>query len=206
MLHMASGRTAYLSQSTWDELDHTGKVLCLRLLADREWVQEEVNRIEEEAARAVERRWLNLDRNVTPDDLLLFGQERTSATDQARPAFWSTVKGLPGRCAHGASADGCRVRGCSHQWRPLPPPIDRYFKGALRQQILERDDYRCQYCGKTVRDDLPRDHYDKANIDHAVPYPGGPTTYENGKTACTVCNALKGADERFPVMVQLDDL
>ena len=205
MLHMASGRTAYLPQSTWDALDHAGKVLCLRLLADRVWVQEAVNRIEAEAARAVERRWLSLDRKVTPDELPLFEQERTSATNQARPAFWRTVSGLQGRCSHAASADGCRVRGCSHQWRPLPPPTDRYFKGELRQRILERDDHRCQYCGKTVRDDLSRDHPDKANIDHVVPYPKGPTTFENGKTACTACNAVKGADEWSLVEVQVDD-
>ncbi len=205
MLELTSGPSAYVSHSAWGALDHDAKVVCLRLLADRAWVQGELDRAQTQARRAVERRWLSLGRNVTSDEIALFHQERTSAAEAAIPAFWQGVAGREGRCAHAASTDGCRVKGCDNQWRPPPPPGDRYFTGGLRAQILDRDDYRCQYCGKRVWDNLPRDHPDKANIDHVIPYPEGPTTLENGKTACSVCNALKGARDWFPE-VTLDDL
>ena len=143
---------------------------------------------------------------MTRNELTVFERERKLAAANAMPAFWQAFGPREDRCAHAASADGCRVRGCPNQWRPPPPPEDRYYKGALRTQILERDEYRCQYCGKRVWDDLPRDHPDRANIDHVVPYPAGLTTLENGKTACTICNALKGVNEDVPVSVSLEDL
>ncbi len=204
MLELTNGRSAYLPQSAWDALDYDTRVVCLRLLADRAWVQHELDRTKAEASHAVEQRWLGLGRNVTPDEIPLFHQERLSAAEAAIPAFWHGVAGHDGRCAHAASADGCRVKGCRNQWRPPPPPGDRYFTGALRTEILERDQYRCQYCGKRVRDNLSRDHIDKANIDHVIPYPAGATTLENGKVACTVCNALKGARDWFPEVVAID--
>jgi 5-methylcytosine-specific restriction endonuclease McrA len=202
---MLSLRTPYVSNEVWDALDHLGKVNCLRLLADRAWVHDQVDRLNAIAVRAVELRWLRRERNVTLEDLVLFQQERTAAKHDGTVGFWDGALAWENRCRHAASRDGCRVIGCSYQWRPLPPPSDRYFKGLLRLRILERDGYRCQYCGERVRDGLPRDHPEKANIDHVIPYPIGPTTFENGKTACTLCNALKGADQWVDSPISLDD-
>jgi hypothetical protein len=196
----------YVSEGAWDALDHLGKVDCLRLLSDREWVNEVVDQLNAAAVRAVELRWLRRKGNVTPEDLTLFEQERTAAKREGAAGFWDGALAWQDRCRHGASIDGCRVHRCSHQWRPAPPPADRYFKGPLRLRILERDGYWCQYCGKGVRDGLPRDHPEKANIDHVIPYPKGPTTFENGKTAGTMCNALKGADEWVISEISLNDL
>lgn len=53
-----------------------------------------------------------------------------------------------------------------------------------RKNILLRDNYQCQYCGKT---DLP------LTIDHIIPRSrGGEHTWENLITACSRCNSKKG--------------
>jgi 5-methylcytosine-specific restriction endonuclease McrA len=54
-----------------------------------------------------------------------------------------------------------------------------------RKNILLRDNFQCQYCGKT---DLP------LTIDHIVPRSrGGEDSWENLITACTRCNSIKGS-------------
>lgn len=53
-----------------------------------------------------------------------------------------------------------------------------------RKNILLRDSFQCQYCGKT-------DH--PLTIDHIVPRSrGGEHTWENLITACSRCNSKKG--------------
>jgi 5-methylcytosine-specific restriction endonuclease McrA len=54
-----------------------------------------------------------------------------------------------------------------------------------RQNLFERDDYRCQYCGKEYP---PRE----LNLDHVIPrMHGGRTSWENVVTSCLRCNAHK---------------
>jgi hypothetical protein len=58
----------------------------------------------------------------------------------------------------------------------------------LRFEILERDGFKCQYCGRN-----PREHNCILNIDHIIPrIKGGLTTYENLITSCKECNLGKG--------------
>jgi 5-methylcytosine-specific restriction endonuclease McrA len=60
------------------------------------------------------------------------------------------------------------------------------YKGIIlnRKNILIRDNFQCQYCGKT---DLP------LTIDHIVPRSrGGEHSWENLITACPRCNSKKG--------------
>ena len=55
-----------------------------------------------------------------------------------------------------------------------------------RQNLLERDDYKCQYCGKI----LPTK---ELNMDHVIPRDrGGQTSWENVVTSCIRCNSRKG--------------
>jgi len=62
----------------------------------------------------------------------------------------------------------------------------RYFKGALRQAILNRDGNRCVLCGKTAADGV------SLEVDHIQEYEdGGKTIYDNGQTLCTECNKGK---------------
>ena len=54
-----------------------------------------------------------------------------------------------------------------------------------RQNLLERDDYRCQYCGKN----LPTK---ELNMDHVIPRDrGGGTSWENVVISCIRCNSRK---------------
>ena len=54
-----------------------------------------------------------------------------------------------------------------------------------RQNLLERDDYRCQYCGKS----LPNK---ELNMDHVIPRDrGGGTSWENVVISCIRCNSKK---------------
>ena len=99
----------------------------------------------------------------------------------------------------------------ARRWKNIRPDIEEYFiiKGgswavrypdwivigersgrsplsaSLRRSILERDSYRCLYCGGTA---APFD------IDHIVPVAaGGSDDPENLATACAPCNRSKGA-------------
>jgi 5-methylcytosine-specific restriction endonuclease McrA len=54
-----------------------------------------------------------------------------------------------------------------------------------RENLFERDDYRCQYCGK---------HFEslQLNMDHVIPRDrGGRTSWENIVTSCISCNSRK---------------
>lgn len=54
-----------------------------------------------------------------------------------------------------------------------------------RQNVFERDDYTCQYCGRHY-------HEGELNLDHVIPRDrGGRTTWENIVTSCVHCNTRK---------------
>lgn len=56
-----------------------------------------------------------------------------------------------------------------------------------RRNVFLRDDYTCQYCGRSPAvSDL--------NLDHVTPRSrGGPATWENLVTSCRQCNLSKGS-------------
>lgn len=61
-----------------------------------------------------------------------------------------------------------------------------YIPNRLRFKILERDGFRCVYCGATGRER-------KLVMDHIHPViHGGRSTEENLATACYPCNSAKG--------------
>jgi len=66
---------------------------------------------------------------------------------------------------------------------------DRHPRTAVRltrQNLMLRDDYQCQYCGK-------KPALRELNIDHVVARcRGGQDTWENLVTACKPCNIRKG--------------
>ncbi len=88
---------------------------------------------------------------------------------------------------------GCRVIHTVNQSVIVPSVLllrsyDRILLQEMkfnRQNLLERDDHRCQYCGKTF---MPRE----LNMDHVMPRDrGGSTTWENVVTSCIRCNSRK---------------
>lgn len=57
----------------------------------------------------------------------------------------------------------------------------------LRFRVLQRDGFRCQYCGRAPADGAV------LQLDHVVPVSsGGETTEDNLMTACETCNLGKG--------------
>lgn len=65
----------------------------------------------------------------------------------------------------------------------------RKIASSLRRQVLERDMYRCRYCGTHI--DL--------SLHHVLPESrGGEETLENLVTACTPCNSRIGTNVVFP--------
>lgn len=60
----------------------------------------------------------------------------------------------------------------------------------LRVAILERDGYRCVYCGRSAKETV-------LEVDHVLPRArGGTDTPTNLVTACWSCNNAKGAGAR----------
>jgi hypothetical protein len=58
----------------------------------------------------------------------------------------------------------------------------------MRFRVLQRDGFRCAYCGLSARDGAV------LHVDHVVPVAaGGETTEDNLITACSACNLGKGA-------------
>lgn len=66
--------------------------------------------------------------------------------------------------------------------------VRRPFKAVIsfnKKNILRRDGYTCQYCG--------RNGGERMTIDHVVPKSlGGKTVWENVVTSCQTCNRIKG--------------
>jgi hypothetical protein len=65
----------------------------------------------------------------------------------------------------------------------------RAVNDRLRFRIMRRDDFKCQYCGRSPSID-PKI---KLHVDHIKPWSkGGETTFENLRTLCSNCNIGKG--------------
>lgn len=61
--------------------------------------------------------------------------------------------------------------------------------GALRAEVLEAEDWRCQECGRRVYDDVPDWHPTKAHLAHEVGRGrGGSDTRENVRILCSECH------------------
>lgn len=76
------------------------------------------------------------------------------------------------------------------------------FTPVQRTELLERDNWSCQCCGKKVHDDNKNDE-NKAHIDHIIPISkGGDSTPENLRVLCRTCNLSK----RNKTEIEIDDV
>ena len=67
-------------------------------------------------------------------------------------------------------------------------PLDSIARPSLRFAVMERDGYRCRYCGATAKDGI------RLEVDHLLPVAkAGETTLDNLVTACEPCNRGKAA-------------
>lgn len=74
-------------------------------------------------------------------------------------------------------------------------PLDYYNDPTLREEMFERDNWKCRYCGIGVTAET-------AALDHIIPISkGGQGTAENLATCCMMCNSIKSGrsyDEAAP--------
>lgn len=90
---------------------------------------------------------------------------------------------------------------CSHDCHHLAAYRKRAWRSKeqsgipySRRSIFERDQWRCQSCWKSVRDNVPLGHPSRSTIDHIVPLSrGGKECASNVHTLCWPCNHAKGA-------------
>lgn len=67
-----------------------------------------------------------------------------------------------------------------------------------KQEILHRDDYTCQYCGRESRN---------LTLDHVIPrHRGGTHSWENLVAACPPCNHRKGGKLLHEISMPLNRL
>lgn len=71
--------------------------------------------------------------------------------------------------------------------RPDRQSLREPIPAQLRFRVLQRDGFRCQYCGRSAADGAA------LHLDHVVPVAdGGETSADNLLTACDQCNLGKG--------------
>lgn len=77
----------------------------------------------------------------------------------------------------------------------------RYDLNYCRENVLSRDDYTCQYCGKSLDDGELE--YDELTVDHVKPRAaGGVTRWGNVVASCEDCNLRKA--DRTPSEAGMD--
>jgi len=91
------------------------------------------------------------------------------------------------------------LRGIAYQAiKRTPPPPSHYMPVKLRRSIIERDGYRCRYCGMHGGEDHGPDG-EPWHIDHVFPLAlGGNTTARNLALSCAQCNLQKGDRLKWP--------
>lgn len=73
----------------------------------------------------------------------------------------------------------------------------RTFERRLRYLIMQRDNFRCVYCGRSAKEGAILE------VDHIVAWvDGGRTIYENGQTVCSDCNKAKHHVKKYNQLVE----
>lgn len=77
--------------------------------------------------------------------------------------------------------------------------MTKHEKQRIRNEVLERDDYICQYCGAELDEET-------ATVDHVIPKSKGGSSYpDNMVCSCQQCNLEKGnmMPEKFQAEVKI---
>lgn len=84
-----------------------------------------------------------------------------------------------------------RNKGWWHTYRAIAREV--FIEPVLAHTLFERDGWRCQLCGRKVRQDVAFPHPMAPVIDHIIPLSvGGTHEYRNVQTAHAACNNRKG--------------
>lgn len=127
----------------------------------------------------------------------LLQREFGKTYDEAVAIIDAAVRlGLLDVIKRGVVAAQPRCASCYERRAAAPEPATSAPKGRdpippqLRFRVLQRDNFRCQYCGRAARDGAI------LHLDHVVPVAaGGATSEDNLITACDTCNLGKSAGE-----------
>ena len=120
---------------------------------------------------------------LLPTGLALWRRHVRPHPAAARP---SRVIPSPRRRYIPVAPQSSRPQGSIARREPIP--------AQLRFKVLQRDGFRCQYCGRGAREDGVALH-----ADHVVPIvAGGETNEGNLLTACAACNLGKAARAVLP--------
>lgn len=84
-----------------------------------------------------------------------------------------------------------------------PIAVDKYINLKLRTKILERDNYTCQLCGCTNKNNRSGKQKVILEVDHIKPLTlGGKTVEKNLWTLCSRCNAGKKSLLAYPETIK----
>lgn len=117
--------------------------------------------------------------------------------DESVKTFDAAVRlGLLDATAKGVVAAQPRCSECYERRATVPesgqsaPKARDLIPPQLRFRVLQRDGFRCQYCGRSARDGAI------LHLDHVVPVAaGGETSEDNLITACETCNLGKSSGD-----------
>lgn len=105
---------------------------------------------------------------------------------------------LRGEVAHDWNY-GRAAQWCGRCWLAIPyrrqrlRAVPNAGAKSIRQQVIERDGYRCRYCGTDVFPDRSQTDNARLTLDHVIPvFHHGLSTVENLVVACVACNSRKG--------------
>lgn len=92
----------------------------------------------------------------------------------------------------------CSNRYTRREHRKRAEEKNVYYEYVNPRKVFERDNWKCQLCGKKLKAKDRGTYKDEApELDHIIPWAcGGEHSYRNTQCACRKCNSEKGATER----------
>lgn len=74
---------------------------------------------------------------------------------------------------------------------------ERYILKSVRDEVMDRDNYRCVYCNRKARRKMPLLKQIKLEFGHIIPHSkGGDKCVKNIQMECFDCNRGKGANRK----------
>lgn len=87
-----------------------------------------------------------------------------------------------------------RLRKATGKTRRRARIADALIESFNNHEVMQRDGWRCQICGRKILKSKQAPHPRSATIDHIIPLSlGGEHSLRNVQAACRLCNSLKSA-------------
>lgn len=106
---------------------------------------------------------------------------------------WFVSEHLDVTCSEQCRTEHHRGLRQAHKDRRRARKRGAYRADVYRKKVFEADGYRCHLCGKKTNPRKQAPHPKSPTVDHLVPLAAGGTHEpSNCRTACFLCNAVKG--------------